>query len=109
MAVRARWFRNSNFSIREHVSNEPKSCTFYDDGLDNAPETDSQFKTYVPPTNMHNNNLSTDGGLEFLDLLLRTPGHASSLLNVDELQVGMEYSSKKSFLATVKWLTLRMA
>lgn len=77
MAVRARWFRNSNFSIREHVSNEPKSCTFYDDGLDNAPETED--------------------GLEFLDLLHKTPGHASSLLNVEELQVGVEYSSKDFF------------
>ncbi|KAH1096679.1 hypothetical protein J1N35_013600 [Gossypium stocksii] len=68
---------------------------------------DSQFRTYVSPTNIHNINLSTEGGLEFLDLLHRTPGHAGSFLNVEELQVGMEYSSKDSFIAAVKWFSIK--
>ncbi|KAK5776745.1 hypothetical protein PVK06_044708 [Gossypium arboreum] len=51
------------------------------------------FKPYAPPTHMHNVNLDTECVLEFLELLHRRLDYASSSLNVDNLQIGMEFSS----------------
>ncbi|KAH1122491.1 hypothetical protein J1N35_005651 [Gossypium stocksii] len=51
---------------------------------------------------LHNVYLSVDDALEFLDLLHRRRDRTSWLLDLGELEVGKEFSSKDSFLGALK-------
>ncbi|KAH1047796.1 hypothetical protein J1N35_038580 [Gossypium stocksii] len=51
---------------------------------------------------MHNVDLPTDDALEFLDLQHKRRDRTSSSLDSGELEVGKEFSSKDSFLGTLK-------
>ncbi|KAK5835577.1 hypothetical protein PVK06_011269 [Gossypium arboreum] len=71
------------------------------EGPDDVGGTHLDFTPYEPSLHMYNVNLHAKYGLEFLELPHRRPKHASSLLNVDDLQVGMEFSLKDDFVAIV--------
>ncbi|KAH1032541.1 hypothetical protein J1N35_044715 [Gossypium stocksii] len=55
---------------------------------------DSQFKTYLPLTHMHNVDLSTKDGLEFAEFPHRRPSYTSSSLNSSDLEVGRSFPLK---------------
>ncbi|KAK5812840.1 hypothetical protein PVK06_028282 [Gossypium arboreum] len=86
------------FSEPEHVPTKPKDG---EGGLDKE-EEDSRFMTYLPSVHMHNVDLSTDNALEFPDLPHRRYDHTGSPLDLGELKVGKEFSSKDSFLGALK-------
>ncbi|KAH1073510.1 hypothetical protein J1N35_025838 [Gossypium stocksii] len=48
-----------------------------------------------------------EGGLELSQLSHRTPGHASTIHDVQVLEVGMEYPNKDAFLIALKWYSIR--
>lgn len=53
-------------------------------------------------THMHKRDLSAKGGLEFSKLPHRRLGHTSSSLDIDDLEVKKEFSSKDAFVVLVK-------
>ncbi|KAH1032476.1 hypothetical protein J1N35_044650 [Gossypium stocksii] len=76
------------------ISTEPEKSGSDDEGLDNFGRTHSNFTIYKPSPHMINVDIYAKGELEFLELPHGRPVHASSSLNVGDLQVGMEFSSK---------------
>ncbi|KAH1098198.1 hypothetical protein J1N35_015119 [Gossypium stocksii] len=76
------------------VFTEPKDGSSKREGLENFGGTHPNFKPFAPLTHMYNIDLDAEGGLDFLELPHRRLGHASSCLVVDDLQIGMEFSSK---------------
>ncbi|KAH1114898.1 hypothetical protein J1N35_008276 [Gossypium stocksii] len=65
-------------------------------------ENDPQFKTYSPPTHMHNVDLSVEDGLNFAKLPYRRLSHTSFSLDSRDLKVGKEFSTKDYFVVAVK-------
>ncbi|KAH1092263.1 hypothetical protein J1N35_019520 [Gossypium stocksii] len=77
------------------------------EGSDNIGRTHPDFTTYAPPPYMLNVDLDVEFGLEFPELTHRRLNYTSSSLNVDDLQVGNEFSSKDVFVAVVKWYNIK--
>lgn len=77
------------------------------ENLDEDTEEDSRFKAYLPPTHMHNVNLSVEDGMEFKELPHRRPVHASSSLDSGDLEVEKEFSTKDRFVAIMKRYNIR--
>ncbi|KAK5825809.1 hypothetical protein PVK06_020675 [Gossypium arboreum] len=65
------------------------------------------FTTYAPPPHMLNVDLDVKGGLGFLELPYKRLGHPSSSTNFNDLQVGMNFSPKDAFVATLKWYSIK--
>ncbi|KAH1046939.1 hypothetical protein J1N35_037723 [Gossypium stocksii] len=80
------------FSKLDHVATELKDG---EEGED--VEEDPRFTMYSPPTHMHNVNLSIEDGLEFAEIPYRRPDNASSSLDLGDLEVGKEFSTKDDF------------
>ncbi|KAH1106996.1 hypothetical protein J1N35_010764 [Gossypium stocksii] len=90
------------FSKLEPVPTEPKESGSDSEGPNNVGGSNLNLKPYVSPSHMYNADLHAEGRLEFPKLLHKKPRLTSSLLNVGDLQVGMEFSSKDAFVAVVK-------
>ncbi|KAK5811419.1 hypothetical protein PVK06_026750 [Gossypium arboreum] len=88
------------FSKPEHVPTEPEDV----EGGSNEEEEeeDPRFRACLPPAHMHNVDLSADDALEFPDLPHRRRDRRSSSLDLSELEVGNDFSSKDSFLGALK-------
>ncbi|KAH1031326.1 hypothetical protein J1N35_043500 [Gossypium stocksii] len=65
-------------------------------------EEDPRFRAYSPTTHIHNVDLSTEVGLEFVELPHKWSGHMSSSLDLGDLEVGKEFSTEDGFVAVVK-------
>ncbi|KAH1056170.1 hypothetical protein J1N35_034235 [Gossypium stocksii] len=85
-----------------NVTMELDYCEFDNDSLDNAPNPNMGYRAYEPLPNMTNIDQSIEGGLEFLRLPHKTPGHANTYRDVRVLEVGTEYPNKDVFLVVLK-------
>lgn len=64
-------------------------------------------RAYSSATHLHTVDPSVEGGLDFLELSHRKLCHVSCSLDVGDLQVGIEFSSKNVFLVAVKQYNIK--
>ncbi|KAH1098368.1 hypothetical protein J1N35_015289 [Gossypium stocksii] len=87
----------------EYGNKSESLLTESEDGeSDEDEKKNQQFTTHSHSTHMHNVNLSSEDGLEFAELPYKRLGHASSLLDFGDLEVGKEFFTKDGFITTVK-------
>ncbi|KAH1108673.1 hypothetical protein J1N35_012441 [Gossypium stocksii] len=91
----------------KNVPIKPKESDFGSEGPDNAGKTHLAFMEYEPLPHVLNVDINAEDELEFLELPHRRSSHVSYFTNFDDLQVGIEFSSKDVVVDVVKWYNIK--